>query len=154
MFTICWMITSATLCCIFILCIQNHLLCFGLPSHNRHTSFVTKSCIEKMQGLKTSAGCLASGVPCGWSSSWPGSRLLSSFSSHLSPSCGTCGGGRSPVHCGVVMVGKQEGCSSPGNQWQEPCCPFWGWPWKSLHGCYCLHHCWACHLRLRWTYER
>ena len=148
MFTICQMITGATLCWIFILCIQNHLLHFGLPSHNRHTSCATKSFIEKMQGLETSAGCLASGVPCGWSSSQPGSHLSSSFSSHLSPSCGTCGGGISPVCCGVVMVGKQEGCLNPGNQQEEPCHPFWGWPWKSLCSCYHLCHCWACCLRL------
>ena len=154
MFTICWTITGATLRCIFIPCIQNHLLCFELPSHNRHTSSVTKSFIEKMWDLETSAGCLASGTPCGWSSSWLGSCLSSSFSSHLSPSCGTCGGGTSPIHCGVVMVGKQEGCSSPGNQWREPCHPFWGWPWKSLQGCYHLHCCWVCHLRLQWTSSR
>ena len=115
MFAICRTITGATLHCIFILSIQNHLLHFGLPSHNRHMSCVTKSFIEKMQGLKTSAGCLASGAPCGWSSFWPGSHLLSSFSSHPSP-CGACGSRRSPICCGVVKVGKQEGCSSPGNQ--------------------------------------
>ena len=153
MFTICQTITGTTLCCIFILCIQNRLLHFGLPSDHRHTSCVTKSFIEKMRCLKTSAGCLASGTPCGWSSSWPGSCLSSSFSSRLSP-CGTCGGGRSPVCCGVVIVGKQEGHSSPGNQWQQPCHPFWGWPWKSLRSCYCLHHCWACHLRLQQTSGR
>ena len=124
MFAICQTITGATLCCIFILCIQNHLLHFGLPSHNRHTSCVTKSFIEKMWALNTLAGCLASGMPCGWSSSWLGSHLSSSFSSHPSPSCGTCGGGRSPVCCSRVMVEKQEGCLSPGNQQQEPCHPF------------------------------
>ena len=146
MFTICWMITGATLCCIFILCIQNHLLCFGLQSYNRHMSCATKSFIEKKRGLETLMGCLASGghrpcAPFGWSSSWLGSCLSSSFSSCLSPSCGTCGGGRSPVHCSVVMVGKQEGHSNPWNWWQEPCHPFWGWPWRSLHGCYHPRHC-------------
>ena len=96
-------------------------------------------------------------VPCGWSSSQLGSRpssSSSSSSSHLSPlsSCGTCGGRRSLVLCDVVMVGKQEGHWSPGNQQQEPCHPFWRWPWKNLCGCYCLlHRCWACHLSLRWT---
>ena len=125
MFTICWTITGATLRCIFILCIQNHLLCFGLPSYNRHMSCVTKFLLKRCW-VETSVWCLASGAPCGWSSSQPGSHLLSSFPSHPSPSCGTCGGRRSPVHCAVVMVGKQEGCLSPGNQWQEPCCPFWG----------------------------
>ena len=33
---------------LYILCIQNHLLCFGLLSYNRHMSCVTKSFIEKM----------------------------------------------------------------------------------------------------------
>ena len=109
MFAICQMITGATLCCIFILCVQNRLLRFGLQSYNRHTSCVTKYFIEKMWGLETSAGCPASSASFGWSSSQPGSCLSSSFSSHLSPSCGTCGGGRSLVNCAVVMVGKQEG---------------------------------------------
>ena len=48
MFTICQMITGATLCCIFILCVQNHLLRFGLPSYNRHMSCVTKSFMLKL----------------------------------------------------------------------------------------------------------
>ena len=109
--------------------------------------------LKRSRGLETSTGCLASGshcpcTPCGWSSSWLGSHLLSSFSSCPSPFCGTCGSGRSPFHCGVMMVGKQEWCLSPGNQRWEPCHPFWGWPWKSLHGCYHLHCCWACHPRL------
>ena len=73
------------------------------------------------------------------------------FSSCLSPSCGTCDGGRSPIHCGMVMVERQEGCSSLGNWKQQPYHPFWGWPWKSLCSCYRLHHCWACHPRLWWT---
>ena len=112
--------------------------------------------LKRSVGLETLAGCLASSchhscVPCGWHSSWPGSPLLSSFSSCLSPSYGTCGGGRSPICCSVVMVGKQEGHSSPGNQWWEPCLPFWEWPWRSLHGCYHLRCCWACHPRLRQT---
>ena len=115
--------------------------------------------LKRCGGLETSAGCLASGghhpcTPFGWSSSWLGLHLLSSFSSRPSPSCGTCGSGRSPIHCGVVMVGKQEGYWSPGNQWWEPCRPFWGWPCKSLHSCYHLHHCWACHSRLRQTSGR
>ena len=153
MFAICQMITRATLCCIFILCIQNRLLCFGLPSHNRHMSCATKSFIEKMWGLKTLARCWTSSMPCGWSSSQLGLCLSSSFSSCLSPSCRTCGG-RSPVCCGVVMVGKQEGCLSPGNQWREPCHPFWGRPWKSLCSGYRLHCCWACHPRLQRTSGR
>ena len=92
-------------------------------------------------------------MPCGWSSSWLGSHPSSS-SSRLSPlsSCRTCGGGRSLVHYGVVMVGKQEGHWSLGNHQQEPCHPFWGWPWKNLHGCYHpLCHCWACCPSLWWT---
>ena len=76
------------------------------------------------------------------------------FSSHLSPSCGTCGSRRSPACCGMVMVRKQEGHSSPGNWQQEPCHPFLGWPWKSPHGCYHLCHCWTCCLRLRRTSGR
>ena len=116
---------------LYILCVQNHLLCFGLLSYNRHMSCATRSFIEKMQGLETSVGCLASGshhpgAPCGWSSSQPGSCLSSSFSSCLNPSCGTCGGRRSPVHCGVVMVGKQEGCSSPGISGRSLAILFWG----------------------------
>ena len=154
MFIICWTITGTTLCCIFVLCIQNRLLRFGLPSYNRHMSCATKSFIENMWGLATLAGCLASSAPCGWSSSQPSSRLLSSFSSRPSPSCGTCGSRTSPVCCSVVMVGKQEECSSPGNQRWEPCHPLWGWPWKSLRGCYCLCHCWACRPRLRRTSGR
>ena len=113
-----------------------------------------QSLLWKRCGVETSAWCLASGAPCGWSSSWPGLHLSFSFSSHLSPSCGTCGSGMSHVCYNVVMVGKQEEHSSPGNQWWELCCPFWGWSWKSPHGCYHLHHCWACHLRLWQTSGR
>ena len=91
-------------------------------------------------------------MPCGWSSSQPGLHPLSSFSSCLSSSCGICGGRRSLIHCGMVMVGKQAGCWSPGNQRREPCHPFWGWPWKSLCSCYHLPCCcWACHPSLRRT---
>ena len=115
---------------------------------------VQQSLLLKRCGVETSAWCLASGVPCGWSSFQLGLHLSSSFSSHPSPSCGTCGGGRSPIRCSEMMAGRLEGHSSPGNWQQEPCCPFWGWPWKSLHGCYRLHHCWACRLRLRWTFRR
>ena len=112
--------------------------------------------LKRCGGLETSARCLASGghhpcMPCGWSSSQPGSHPSSSFSSCPGPSCGTCDGRRSAIHCSVVMVGKQEGCWSPGNQQREPCHPFWGWPWKSLHGCYRLRCCWACHPRPQWT---
>ena len=146
---------------LYIFCTQNHLLHFGLLSYNRHMSCATKSFIEKMwgvwrhqQGRGTGSRCLASGghhlcVPCGWSSSQPGLHPSSSFSSCLSPSsCGTCGGGRSLIYYGVMMVGKQEGHWSPGNQQWEPCHPFWGWLWMSLHGCYHLCDCWACCLSL------
>ena len=115
---------------------------------------VQQSLLLKKCGVETLAWCLANGVPCGWSSFWLGLHLSSSFSFCLSPSCGTCVGGRSPVCCGKVMAGRQEGHSSPGNWWQQPCCPFWGWPWKSLHDCYCLYHCWACHPRLWQTSGR
>ena len=107
-------------------------------------------------GLETSAGCLASGghcpcVPCVWHFSRPGSHRLLSFSSQPSPSCGTCGGGRSPIHCSVVMAERQKGSSSPGNWWWQPCHPFWGWPWRNPRSHYCLRQCCACHPRLRWT---
>ena len=129
-------------------------------------SCVTKSFIDKMWefGDINSAEVLKAGV---WlvaatifvrlvagAFSQLGLHPSSSFSSHLSPLsfCGTCGSGRSLIHCSVMMVGKQEGCWSPGNQWWEPCHPFWGWPWKSLCGCYCLlHRCWACCLSLQRT---
>ena len=112
--------------------------------------------LKRSVGLETSAGCLASSghhpcTPCVRCFSGLGSHHSPSFSSHPSPSCGTCGGRRSPTHWGMVMVERQEGHSSLGNwQWQ-PCCPFWGWPWKSLCHCYHLCHCWACHPRLCWT---
>ena len=52
MFAVHWMITSTTIHFIFILCIQNCLLCFGLPSYNRHMSCVTESFIEKYVGFE------------------------------------------------------------------------------------------------------
>ena len=112
--------------------------------------------LKRSMGLETSAGCLASSThhpcaPCVWRFSRPGSHHLPSFSSRPSPSCGTCGSRRSPICCSVVMVEKQEGHLSPGNQWQELCPPFWGWPWKSPQSCYHLCHCWACHPRLQRT---
>ena len=36
----------------YILCAQNHLLCLGLLSYNRHMSCVTKSFIDKIQEFK------------------------------------------------------------------------------------------------------
>ena len=156
MFANCWAFTGATLHYIFVLCIQNCLLCLRLPSYNRHMSCATKFLLKRGVGLETLAGCLVSsghhpcvlGVRC---FSGPGLHHLPSFSTQPSPSCGTCGGGKSPVHCGVVKAERQKGCLSPGKwQWQ-PCCPFWGWPWKNPHGCYCLHHCWACCPGLQWS---
>ena len=97
--------------------------------------------LKRSVGLETSAGCLASGshhpcAPCVQRLSGLGSHHLPSFSSRQSPSCGTCGDRRSPICCSVVMVERQKGCLSPGNWWRQPCCPFWGWPWKSPHSCY------------------
>ena len=43
----------------------------------------------------------------------------------------TCGGEKSPVHCGVVKSERLRGHSSPGNWWWFPCCPSWGWLWKN-----------------------
>ena len=76
-------------------------------------------------------GCLFSGgphpcVPCVRHFSGLGSCLLPSFASCPSPSYGTSGGGRSPICCGMVRAERQKGCSSPGNWWWQPCCPFWG----------------------------
>ena len=101
--------------------------------------------LKRSMGLETSAGCLASSghrpcVPCVRHFSRPGSHRLPPFSSQPSPSCGTRGGRRPPICCGVVMAERQKGCTSPGNWWQQPCCPFWGWPWRSPHGCYHLRH--------------
>ena len=112
--------------------------------------------LKRSMGLETLVWCLASGghhpcMPCVWHFSRLGSCHLPSFSSWPSPSCGTCGGGRSPAHCSVVMAERQKGHLSPGIWWWQPCCPFWGWPWRNPHSCYCLCHCWACHLRLRRT---
>ena len=102
-----------------------------------------------------SAGCLFSGsphpcTPCVWCSSGSGSCLLPSFASHPSPSCGTCDGGKSPVHCSMVKAERLKGCSSPGSWWWPPCHPFWGWPWKKPCSRCCLRHCLACRPGLRW----
>ena len=50
MFANCWAITGATLCYMFVLCVQNHLLHFRLLSYNRHMGCATKSFIEKKHG--------------------------------------------------------------------------------------------------------
>ena len=63
-------------------------------------------------------------TPCGWSSAWW--ALLPSSSCHLmsplSP-CGTCGGGKSLIHCGVASSVMQAGCWTPGSLRQEPWSP-------------------------------
>ena len=112
--------------------------------------------LKRSVGLETSAGCLASGShhPCMLGVrhfSGLGSRDSPSFSSRPSPSCGTCGGGRSPIRCGMVMAERQKRHSCPGNWRRQHCHPFWGWPWKNLRGHYLLRHCWACRARLGWT---
>ena len=87
--------------------------------------------LKKSVGLEMLVGCLASGGhhPCALGVrhfSGPGSHQLPSFCSQLSPSCGTCCGGRSPICCCVVMAERQRGHSSPGNWWQQPCHLFGG----------------------------
>ena len=133
----------------FVLCIQNCLLHLRLPSYNRHMSCATRFLLKKNMGLQMSVGCLFSGgphpcMPCVWCSCGPGSRLLPSFASHPSPSCGTCDGWKSPFCCGVVKAERPKGCLSPGSWRWLPCGPFWGWPWKNPHSCCHLCHCLAC----------
>ena len=96
-----------------------------------------------------SAGCLLSGgphlcKPCAQHSCRPGSCRLpfSTFPCHPS---WTCGGERSPIHCGVVKSERPRGHSSPGSWQWPPCHPSWGWLWKSPHGRCCLRHSWICH---------
>ena len=98
-------------------------------------------------------GCLFSGgphpcAPCVRCFSKQGSHCLPSFASHPSPSCGTCDGGRSPIHCSMVKAERLKGRLSPGSWQRPPCHPFWGWPWRNPHGRYRLCHCLACHLGL------
>ena len=102
--------------------------------------------LKRSMGLETSVGCLASGghrpcTPCVRHFTGLGSHHLPPFSSQPSPSCGTCGGRRPPIHCGMVMAERKKGCMSPGNWQCQPCHPFWGLPWRSPHGCYHLCHC-------------
>ena len=97
-----------------------------------------------------SAGCLFSGnphpcEPCAWHFSGPGSCHLPFSASHRSPSCGTCGGGRSPICCSVVKAERLKEHLSPRSWQQPPCHPFWGWPWKNSHSCCHLPHCLVCH---------
>ena len=102
-----------------------------------------------------SAGCLLSGnphpcKPCARCSSRPGSHCPPFYAFHWRPSCGTCGGEKSPVCCGMVKAGMLGRCLSPGS-WQWPLChSFWGWPWKNPHSRCRLRHCLACCLGLRW----
>ena len=87
--------------------------------------------LKRSVGLETSVGCWASGSPCPcmpgvWHFSRPGLHHSPSFSSWLSPSYGTCGGGRSLICCGMVKAERWKGHSSPGNWWQQPCHLFGG----------------------------
>ena len=65
------------------------------------------------------AGCLFSSnphpcEPCAWCFSRPGSHRPPFSASHRNPSCGTCGGERSPVHCGVVKAERPKGTRALG----------------------------------------
>ena len=96
-----------------------------------------------------SPGCLFSSSPCPcepcvWCLSGLGSCHPPFSASHWYPSCGTCGGGMSPIHCGMVKAEMLKGHSSPGSWWQPPCHPFWGLPWKNPCGCCHLCHCLVC----------
>ena len=119
MFANCRAITDATLHYMFVLCIQNHLLHLRLPSYNRHVSCATKFILKRSVGLETSAVCLVSGnhCPCALGV-WCFSRLVlyhsPSSSSWPSPSCGTCGGGKSLICCRVVKAERQKGHLSLG----------------------------------------
>ena len=100
-------------------------------------------------------GCLLSSdprpcEPCAQRPSGPGSRRLPFYAFRWHPSCGTCGGGKSPDRCGVGRTGMPGRRSSPGS-WQWLLChSFWGWPWKNSRGHCCLRHCLACHPGLQW----
>ena len=129
MFANCRVITGVTLYYMFVLCIQNHLLHLRLLSYNRHMSCVTKFLLKRSIGLETSVGCLFSGSPCPCAPcvqhfSRPGLHRSPFFTSCPSPSCGTCDGGRSPIHCSMVKAERPKGCSSPGSWQRPPCHPF------------------------------
>ena len=109
--------------------------------------------LECMTGLWMLVGYLLSGDPClcelcARHSSRPGSHRLPSSAFPCHPSW-TCGGERSPVHCGVVKSERLRGCLSPGSWWWPPCHPSWGWLWKNPRGHCCLCHSWVCHLEPR-----
>ena len=92
-----------------------------------------------------SVGCLLSGgphpcEPCVRCLFGPGSHHPPFSASHWNPFCGTCGGGMSPIHCGMVKAERLKGHLSPGSWQWPPCCPFWGWPWKKPDS-----HCHLCH---------
>ena len=151
MFANCRAITGATLHYMFVLYVQNRLLRFRLPVITDTWAVQQSLLLKRSMGLETSAGCLASGghhpcVPCVRRFSRPGSHHSPSFSSRPSPSCGTCGSGRSPARCGMARAERQKGHSSPGNWWQHPCHPFLGWPWRNPRSRCRLCHCWACRL--------
>ena len=87
-----------------------------------HNTCATKFLLKRSVGLETSVGCLVSGSHCPCAPGVQhfaglGSHCSPSFSSRLSPSCGTCGGGKSPIHCSVMKAERQKECSSPGNWW-------------------------------------
>ena len=78
-----------------------------------------------------SPGCLFSSgphpcEPCVWHFSGLGSHHLPFAASRQNPSCGTCGGGMSPVCCGVVKAEMPKGHLSPGSWQWLPDRPFGG----------------------------
>ena len=103
----------------FVLCIQNHLLHLRLPSYNRHVSRATRLLLKRSMGLETSVKCLVSGGHCPCMPgvqhfSGPGLHHSPSSSSRLSPSCGTCGSGKSLIHCSMVKAERQKGTRGLG----------------------------------------
>ena len=66
-----------------------------------------------------SAGCLLSGdprpcEPCAWCSSVPGSHHPPFYAFCQCPSCGTCGGEKSPICCDMVKAGCWGGTQALG----------------------------------------
>ena len=78
-----------------------------------------------------SAWCLLSGNPrpcgpCTWHFSGLGSCRPLFYTFCRCPSCGTCDGEKSPVHCGMGRTGMLRRRLNPGS-WQWPLChSFWG----------------------------
>ena len=94
-------------------------------------SSVTKFLLESTADLWMSAWYLLSGDPrpcgpCAQRSSGLGSHHLPFYAFRWHPSCGTCGGGKSPVHCGVGRTGMPGWRSSPGSWWWPLCHSFYG----------------------------